>query len=78
MFLQTRQSGTNIRAKLTKQVAEQQIRTTKGILSVIDVILALGQRGIPFRGNWDKKEKSEDGNFMYFVNWKSAFDQDLI
>ena len=77
MFLQTWQPGTNIHARITKQVVDQQFRTSKGILSIIDVILALGQRGIAFRGNWDKEEKSEDGNFAYFVNWKSRFHQDL-
>ena len=60
LFLQTRQPGANIHARITKQVTEQQVCTYKGILSIIDVVLALGQRGIPFRGNWDKAEKSED------------------
>ena len=40
----------NIIAKISKHVAKQQVRTYKGILSIIDIILALGQRGIPFRG----------------------------
>ena len=60
-----------------KEFAEHQVRTTKGILSIIDVVIALGQRGIPFRGNWDKTSKSEDGNFAFFVNWKSIFHKDL-
>ncbi len=77
LFLQPRQPGTDIHARITKQVAEQQVRTCKGILSIIDIILTLGQRGIAFRGNWDKEEKSEDGNFVFFVNWKSTFHQDL-
>ena len=77
LFLQTRQPGTDIRARIAKQVSEQQIRTKRGILSIIDVVLALGQRGIPLRGNWDKKEGTEDGNFAYFVNWKSTFHEDL-
>ena len=50
---------------------------SKGILSIIDVILALGQRRIAFRGNWDKEKKSEDGKFAFLVNWKSTFHQDL-
>ena len=50
---------------LSKRVAEQ-LRTQKGIFSIIDIILVVGQRGIPFRGNWDKKEKLEDGNFTFF------------
>ena len=43
----------------------------------MDIILTLGQRGVPFRGNWDKKENAEDGNFAYFVNRKAKFDKDL-
>ena len=46
-------------------------------MSIIDVILALGQREIPLRGNWDKKEGCEDGNFVYFVKWKCQFHGDL-
>ena len=37
----------------------------------------MGQRGIPFRGNWDRKERVEDGNFAFFVNWKSEYHEDL-
>ena len=55
----------------------EQIRTKKGILSIIDVVIALGMRGIVFRGNWDKVTKAEDGNFSFFVNWKSQFDGEL-
>lgn len=77
LFLQARQPGMNIQARITKQVSEQQVRTYKGILSIIDITISLGLRGIPLRGNWDKVEKSEDGNFAYFVNWKSNFDEDL-
>ena len=76
-FLHTCQPGTDILSSLNKQVNEQQIHTKGGILSIIDVILALGQRGIPLRGNWDKKEGCEDGNFVYFVKWKSQFHGDL-
>ena len=45
-------AGTDIHAKIDKGAAEVQIRTKKGIISIIDVVIALGQRGIPFRGNW--------------------------
>lgn len=78
LFLQqVHQPTSNIGAMLSKQLAEQQIHTKKGILSIIDVILTLEQRGVPFRGNWDKKENAKDGNFAYFVNWKAKFDKDL-
>ena len=52
----------DIWARIAKQVSEQQIHTKRGILSIIDVILTLGQRGIPIRGNWNIKEGAEDGN----------------
>ena len=78
MFLQThRDPSTDIRSALNKQHSQQQVRTTKGILSIIDIIISLGQRGIPLRGNWNKSEKVEDGNFSFFVSWKSNFDAEL-
>ena len=47
---------------MAKEVGIQQARTKKGILSIIDVVVALG---IAFRGNWDKITKTEDGNFSF-------------
>ena len=46
-------------------------------MSIIDVVIALGQRGIPLRGNWDTSERNEDGNFSFFVDWKSKYDPEL-
>ena len=69
-FLKARRPGSGITAKLQKQIAEEQIRTT-------NVVISLGQRGIPLRGNWDKSEQSEDGNFAFFLNWKSRFGSEL-
>ena len=77
IFLHTRQPGTDIASLLSEQAAQQQSYMKKGILSIIDIILVLGQRGIPFRGNWDKKERAEDGNFAFFVNCKSEYHEDL-
>ena len=77
IFLHTRQPGTDIASLLSEQAAQQQSRTKKGILSIIDIILVMGQRGIPLRGKWDKKERAEDGNFAFFVNWKSEYHEDL-
>ena len=55
LFSHIHQPGMNIIAKISKHVAKQQVRTYKGISSIIDIILALGQRGIPFRGNWERQ-----------------------
>ncbi|CAB4030963.1 Hypothetical predicted protein [Paramuricea clavata] len=76
-FLATSQPGKDIVAKLSKLLSEQQIRTKKGLLSIIDVIIKLAMRGAPLRGNWVKKTGEENGNFIFFVNWKSEFDKDL-
>ena len=46
-------------------------------MSINDIILVLGQKGISFRGNWGKKERTEDGNFSFFVNWKSKYHEYL-
>ena len=44
------------------------------LLSLIDVIITLGKRNIALRGNCNKETSEEDGNFIFFVNWKSSFD----
>ena len=62
---------------LARESKLEQIRTKKWILSIIDVVMALGMRGIAFRGDWDKVTKAEDGKFSFFVNWKSQFDGEL-
>ena len=51
IFLHTHQPGTDIVSLLSEQTAQQQSCMKKGILSILDIILFLGQRGIPFRGS---------------------------
>lgn len=46
-------------------------------MSIIDLIIAFGQRGIVFRRNWDAKQNEEDGNFNFFLHWKAKTDDDL-
>lgn len=76
-FLKTREPGKDVTSILQKQLAAQQVRMKEGILSIIDIVIALGQRGIAFRGNWAQSAKAEDGNFSFFVDWKSKYDQKL-
>ena len=47
------------------------------MISIIDVIIRLGQRTIAFRGNWVKEDGKEDGNFQYFFDWKANFEETL-
>ena len=67
-FLKTRRPGSDISARLHRQVAELQRWTMKGVLSIIDVVIALGQRSIPLRDNWDPSKRNEDRNFSFFVD----------
>ena len=57
-LLKTRRPGNDTSARLQRQAAEQQHRTMKGVLSIIDVVIALGQRSIPLRGNWDPSKRN--------------------
>ena len=76
-FLKTRCPGSDISARLHRQAAELQRWTMKGVLSIIDVVIALGQRSIPLRDNWDPSKRNEDRNFSFFVDLKSKYDPEL-
>ena len=69
LFLKTQ---LDVASLMAKEVGIQQAHTKKGILPIIDVVVALGKRGIAFRGNWDKITKTEDGNFSFFVSHSLA------
>ena len=47
------------------------------LLSILDVITTLAVRGISLRVNWNSLQHREDGNFDYFIEWKSRFDSIL-
>lgn len=65
-WLKNRKPGNDVVSKITEQLPEEQIRRRKGILSIMDLIIALGQRGIAFRANRDAKQNEEDSNFNFF------------
>ncbi|CAG2199848.1 unnamed protein product [Mytilus edulis] len=64
----------NIYSSISKAYEDKVSYNRKVLLSIIDVIIVLGQRNIALRGNWDKKLKKEDGNFRFFVDWKAKTD----
>jgi len=72
---------TNERLSIASQVSTaynasiQRNRTI--LLSILDVITTLSVRGIPLRDNWNSLQHREDGNFDYFIEWKSRFDSIL-
>jgi hypothetical protein len=61
----------NTECRLTAALDSSSLRIR---LSLIDVIITLGKRNIACRGNWNKEAPEDDGNVMFFVNWKSSFD----
>ena len=63
----------NVVEHLSRAYGDTIERNRSIILSIMDVIIALGQRGIPLRGSWkatDKDNKSgfEDSNFNFSLN----------
>ena len=70
--------SSSIQSSLSSAYKEQVVRNRSILLSIIDVIIVLGRRNIPFRGHkWDKVTKREDRNFDYILHWKSEFDPTL-
>ena len=47
----------------------------KSLLSIIDIIMCLGQRNVAFWGSWEGE--SESRNFRHFFSWKVEFDSTL-
>ena len=65
-------------SKLLSSAYEEKVRRNTAIMiAITEVLLMLGQRGLPLRGNWNAASKSEDGNFNYFVHWKATMDEVL-
>ena len=62
---------------ISKAYDENVSRNRQIVLATIDVVVILGQRNIAFRGYWDKELKTVDGNFGFFVDWVSKFDDVL-
>ena len=65
----------DIHSSLSKAY-EDRVKKNHGImLSMIDMVIVLGQRNVPFRGHgWSKELRREDRNFDFFLHWKSQFD----
>ena len=62
----------DIQSLLSTSYREQIMKHRAIIMSIIDIIIVLGQRNIPLRGHsWSKDTRSEDGNFEYFLQWKA-------
>lgn len=60
----------NIKSSISKSYEDNVIKNRAILSNIITVVVALGQRNIPFRGHrWDTITKREDGNFDYFVHW---------
>ena len=67
-------SREDIQTSISMAYKEKIEKNRASLESIIDVILTLAKRNIALRGNWDTETHEEDGNFQFFVNWKSGFD----
>ena len=57
----------DIRSCLSDAYAKNLQEEKEILLSIIDIVVALEKRNIPFRGHtWNKETKREDGNFDFF------------
>lgn len=66
-----------VHTSISKAYEDRVNRNRQRLLAIIDALVCLGQRNIALRGNWDKAPKREDGNFQFFVDWRSQFDHVL-
>lgn len=67
--------GSNMHGSGSSSMEVFQQERRESLLSIIDTIVALGKRNIPFCGhNWNMETGREDGNFDFFIQWKSKFD----
>ena len=65
----------DIQSSLSKAYEDKIKRNRAILLSIIDVVIVLGKRNVPFRGhNWDKTTHREDGNFDFFLHWRAELD----
>ncbi len=62
----------DISSIISQKYEEKVIANRNSLLSIIDIIVCLGQQNVAFRGSWEGD--SENGNFNHFVNWKAQFD----
>lgn len=71
------QTKPSIVQSISKAYSDKVEKNRAKLLSLIDVIITLAKRNIAFRGSWNKDTSEEDGNFMFFIHWKSNFDKVL-
>ncbi|KAM3843293.1 52 kDa repressor of the inhibitor of the protein kinase-like [Diretmus argenteus] len=67
----------DISSRISAHYEEKVRRNHQTLLSILDVIVCLGQRNIAFRGRWDSEGGNETGNFHHFIDWKAEFDSTL-
>ena len=58
-----------IQSSVSSEHEEQVKRNRLILLSIIDVVIALGRRNVPFCGHqWNKQTRRENGNFDFFLH----------
>lgn len=76
-MLVARKEKESIKESLNRSYSETVQKNRDTLCSILDVVILLAKRGIPFRGRWDKSAKRDNGNFEYFIHWLAKYDNNL-
>ena len=76
-MLVARKEKESIKESLNRSYSEKVQKNRDTLCSILDVVILLAKRGIPFRGRWDKSAKRDNGNFEYFIHWLEKYDNNL-
>ncbi|XP_028516933.1 uncharacterized protein LOC114575707 [Exaiptasia diaphana] len=76
-MLVTRKEKESIKESLNRSYSDRVQKNRDALCSILDVVILLAKRGIPFRGRWDKSAKRDNGNFEYFIHWLAKYDNNL-
>ena len=61
-MLVARKEKESIKESLNRSYSETVQKNRDTLCSILDVVILLAKRGIPFRGRWDKSAKRDNGN----------------
>jgi hypothetical protein len=67
----------DILSKISTAHEQLIVKNRATMLSILDVIMALGKCCLPLRGSWEKEARKENSVFRYFIHWKAGFDDIL-
>jgi len=58
-----------ITSYISKAYQNRVLNNRSIIKSLVEVVFICARRGFPLCGNWNSEQHTEDGNFVFLVNW---------